>query len=83
MTVLYEGLPGMIIGGVAVIALAFREQWSISTRPVWATLDDLDSLVGTQTLYLPIFLAERRSSTVCQLRLEKKASIYFGRSAGL
>ena len=47
MTVLDEGLPGMIIGGVAVIALGFPRTTVDIDATVWATLDDLDSLVGT------------------------------------
>ena len=46
MTVLDEGLPGMIIGGVAVIALGFPRTTVDIDATVWATLDDLDSLVG-------------------------------------
>lgn len=46
MEVLDEGPPGMIIGGVAVIALGFPRTTVDIDATVWATLDDLDALVG-------------------------------------
>jgi hypothetical protein len=44
--VLDESLPGMIIGGVAVIALGFPRTTVDIDATVWAPLDDLDALVG-------------------------------------
>ncbi|MGH8524000.1 MAG: hypothetical protein ACREXY_07220, partial [Gammaproteobacteria bacterium] len=46
MEVLDEGPPGMIIGGVAVIALGFPRTTVDIDATMWATLDDLDALVG-------------------------------------
>ena len=45
MTVLDETPPGMIIGGVAVIALGFPRTTVDIDATVWAPLDDLDALV--------------------------------------
>lgn len=46
MEVLDEGPPGMIIGGVAVIALGFPRTTIDIDATVWVPLDDLDALVG-------------------------------------